>query len=391
MNKLDLFEDNRKCCGCEICAFSCRTGAISIIEDDEGFRYPFIDEDMCISCRQCISSCPVKNVNRIHSEWIESYSGWSNSEEVRVSSSSGGFAAEISHKIIQLNGVVYGVSYSSNFDDAIYLRCECLSELHKLKGSKYIQSRKGKVYQEIQNDLKNNRCVLFIGTPCDCAAVHIKFGKYENLYIISVICHGPTSHLVQKEFKNEIETINNSKLQSFNIRYKRNKQWKPYYINGTFVNGAQYLKPFSFSEYDNAFRHFKRPSCTSCVFKKDKFASDLVIGDYHSAKKNTSEYNFNGVSTILVTSNRGFELLKLVKDSFYIIDADLKRSTEQLALHSSYKLSPVRNQFAYLIKHKGLKAAANIPYIKFDNVMNSLRKFVLATGSKVKHKLLHIP
>ena len=34
--------------------------AISMIEDEEGFEYPQIDEKKCIKCYQCLKVCPFK-------------------------------------------------------------------------------------------------------------------------------------------------------------------------------------------------------------------------------------------------------------------------------------------------------------------------------------------
>ena len=33
-----------KCCGCTACANVCPRGAIKMIEDEEGFKYPYIDK-----------------------------------------------------------------------------------------------------------------------------------------------------------------------------------------------------------------------------------------------------------------------------------------------------------------------------------------------------------
>ena len=31
-----------------------------MVEDEEGFEYPFIDESKCIRCYQCLKVCPFK-------------------------------------------------------------------------------------------------------------------------------------------------------------------------------------------------------------------------------------------------------------------------------------------------------------------------------------------
>ena len=52
--------DKTKCCGCTACYAICPKEAISMVEDEEGFEYPEIDESKCIRCFQCIKVCPFK-------------------------------------------------------------------------------------------------------------------------------------------------------------------------------------------------------------------------------------------------------------------------------------------------------------------------------------------
>ena len=46
--------------GCTACYAICSQMAISMIEDEEGFEYPQIDEKKCIKCYQCLKVCPFK-------------------------------------------------------------------------------------------------------------------------------------------------------------------------------------------------------------------------------------------------------------------------------------------------------------------------------------------
>ncbi len=55
-----LFETKADCCGCTACYAICPKGAISMIEDEEGFEYPQIDHSKCISCYKCLRVCPFK-------------------------------------------------------------------------------------------------------------------------------------------------------------------------------------------------------------------------------------------------------------------------------------------------------------------------------------------
>lgn len=52
-------EDKTKCCGCHACYNICPKKAIEMIEDVKGFKYPNINEDVCVNCNLCEKVCPV--------------------------------------------------------------------------------------------------------------------------------------------------------------------------------------------------------------------------------------------------------------------------------------------------------------------------------------------
>lgn len=61
MNKIPvLFERKALCCGCSACFAICPMNAIQMVEDEEGFDYPVINEKKCIKCGKCVIVCPVK-------------------------------------------------------------------------------------------------------------------------------------------------------------------------------------------------------------------------------------------------------------------------------------------------------------------------------------------
>lgn len=57
-----LFKEKKECCGCTACYAICSQMAISMIEDEEGFEYPRIDETKCVKCYQCLRVCPFKEI-----------------------------------------------------------------------------------------------------------------------------------------------------------------------------------------------------------------------------------------------------------------------------------------------------------------------------------------
>lgn len=55
-----LFSRKEECCGCTACYAICPTGAINMVEDEEGFLYPEIATNKCICCYKCTSVCDFK-------------------------------------------------------------------------------------------------------------------------------------------------------------------------------------------------------------------------------------------------------------------------------------------------------------------------------------------
>ena len=56
-----LYKNKEECCGCTACFAICPRNAITMMEDEEGFEYPRIDENICIKCNKCLKVCPFKS------------------------------------------------------------------------------------------------------------------------------------------------------------------------------------------------------------------------------------------------------------------------------------------------------------------------------------------
>ena len=59
---LVLYKKKEECCGCTACYAICPKSAISMVEDEEGFEYPQVDQVKCIRCYVCFNVCPIKAV-----------------------------------------------------------------------------------------------------------------------------------------------------------------------------------------------------------------------------------------------------------------------------------------------------------------------------------------
>lgn len=58
-----LYERKQDCCGCSACYAICPKSAIKMVEDEEGFEYPSIEEK-CVRCGMCLKVCPIKEAKK---------------------------------------------------------------------------------------------------------------------------------------------------------------------------------------------------------------------------------------------------------------------------------------------------------------------------------------
>lgn len=71
---------------------------------------------------------------------------------------------------------------------------ETINGLAPFRGSKYVQSKIGDSFKQVEYFLKQGRMVLFSGVPCQIAALKLYLQKeYDNLLTVDVICHGVPS------------------------------------------------------------------------------------------------------------------------------------------------------------------------------------------------------
>lgn len=269
---------------------------------------------------------------------IAVYQGFLTDNDDLLKSSSGGAARAFIEILIKRGGVVFGVTYSEDFYSANYCFIENEEEINKIIGSKYIYSNKKlilnketvTVFEAVAYFLNQNREVLFIGLGCDISAV-IKYNEKYNidtskLYLIDLICQGPTFPVVEKLYISRLEKRYKSKTVGFSVRYKR-LGWFPPYIRVIFENGKEYTESFYGSDFGYAFGKYSRDCCYNCANKGSNHKSDITLGDYWGLEKGKEGYNKNGVSIIFINSQKGKALLSEIdQDRFKYKLADAKEA-----------------------------------------------------------------
>lgn len=57
--------DKVDCCGCNACGDICAQKAITFKNDEEGFGYPEINNELCTDCHLCEKICPILNIKEL--------------------------------------------------------------------------------------------------------------------------------------------------------------------------------------------------------------------------------------------------------------------------------------------------------------------------------------
>lgn len=339
-----------KCCGCSICSTICPTHSIKMEYNNEGFLYPVIDPEKCIECRLCIKKCPINSKPIPFEQTYKStaFACENKNDKILEKSSSGGFFYEISKLVLDKGGVVFGAAFM--FDQEVkHVKVETIDSLEMLMGSKYVQSVKENIWEDVKKELLTQRLVLFSGTPCEVGALMNFLGKsYENLLSIDFICMGVPSPLVYKKHLRELKSKYKSEIKFLTFRTKKYGAFT-HSLYVKFQNNRKYFRTQFAEPYVKGFhaRLFLRSSCHSCSFKQEHRVSDITMADFWGLNRTNIPLNREkGVSMIIVQSSKGKAFFNLIKSNFKCFSTDMETVKNfQLMYTKSCDPSPHRASF----------------------------------------------
>lgn len=341
-----LFENKNICTGCGCCEKLCPASAIKLREDEKGFLYPKIIEKYCVNCGICKRNCPNISKNSSKNDNLKIFAMKNKNSNIRLSSSSGGFFFEYAKIILDLGGVVFGASYNS-INEVIHICVNDLEDLNRLQGAKYVQSDLRNSYSDILDALKKDKYVLFSGTPCQVAGLisylTSKKVSLEKLFTCDLICHGVPSPKIFKDYLNSLEKSFNSSIKTINFRHKENDYTQN--IKITFENGKEYISNYFKNDYfyklflDNV---ILRESCFNCKYANLDRVSDITIGDFWGIEKSISNFDDkNGVSLVLINSEKGKIIFEKLKDNFEYVET----SEENCLQHNLVSPTPKADNY----------------------------------------------
>ena len=312
-----LFDEKKDCCACGACLNICPKQAITMVQDEYGFMYPQIDETKCIRCGLCKTVCSFQNKKETNVP-VDAYAAISKDQNILQTSSSGGIFAEIAKYVLSMNGIVFGAALQEDFS-VRHIKVDSLENLKLLQGSKYTQSNTFQTFKECLAALKENKLVLFSGTPCQIAGLKGFLRKdYDNLITVDIVCHGVPNNGMLQQYLHLQEEKYNCKISDFKFRDKNNG-WG---INGSaLMNGKKKTIWQSSSSYLYYFTkgEIYRDSCYSCKYTCKNRPGDITLGDFWGIEKQHSDWikrkdidSKKGISAVISNSEKGSKILKKI-------------------------------------------------------------------------------
>lgn len=389
----NICEEN-KCTGCGACKNICPKAAIKLIENRRlGHFIPQINQNLCIECRLCEKTCPA-NGEMIFNIPIKTLAAWNTNESERITSSSGGIASGLYLHFLKKGYKVVGARY----DTSLHLEMKLTDNLtvaKEFKGSKYQQCDAGNVYTEVKDSIVKGNSVLFIGTPCQCAAVVRVVGERlrKNLYVIDFICHGVPSEKIFHEYLGYVERKSNHQIDSVSFR-------NDYGVALTLIgNGKKYWERRLHEDpYLEAFISgmLHRESCYQCTYARTERVSDLTIGDFWGLGKTIPfDYPNKKVSVILVNNDKGNEMLRDAEGKLFLVERTLDEAvTGNAQLRKPSVIHSEKDKFEKVYIEKGLYSAlaetilqsVNKQY-RINSTKRAVKSFCAKLGFKKMYKL----
>ena len=380
IEQINLVEQKRDCCGCTACYSICPRNAISMKADEEGFLYPEIDHNACIRCNACVNVCPLHKTIE-HNTAKQIYAVKHKDDQVRLHSSSGGAFTLFSDFILKSGGVIYGAVFDEAFK-VVHTRADDKQKRDKMRGSKYVQSFLSDTFKKVEYDLKQNKQVLFTGTPCQVGGLKSYLRKdYDNLFTVDIICHGVMSPLIFDETILCLKKIYGD-FDSLSFRDKT-IAWRGSHIsinkNGKKISETRQLNSLKRLYYGH---YATRPSCHDCKFTNVDRVSDITIGDFWGIENENAKFEDRlGISFVMVNSSKGERLLDNCKNDCHIITEKIE-NCKQPQLYTSSKPSSQREQFWADFNSKGYKyvyskyAHATFVSSSIDKIKNIVKKTI---------------
>lgn len=326
------------CAGCMACLEVCSKAAIIVKDNLKGYN-AVIDENLCINCGACHKVCPNNQVPELLKSvcW---YQGWS--IDMRDYSSSGGVAAGLIAEFIKQGGIVCSCAFRDGKFGFYFAPNEIQPK--EYIGSKYVKSSPEGIYRKVQQFLDRGKKVLFLGLPCQVAAIKSFIGKkyQDSLYTVDLICHGSPSPELLNLFLNDYG-LSLTELEKINFRNKSEfklqpnvRQIEPIGVQDAYT--FAFLKGLDYTE-----------NCYHCQYARKERVSDITLGDSWGSDLDEEEKQ-KGISLILCQTEKGKKLVNSANLQLCVVDYE-KAVKNNLQLRHPSMAPAEREKFFEMIKN----------------------------------------
>lgn len=353
-------KNESECFGCGACIAICPPNAITKRKTALGSWVPEINTDQCVDCGLCKKVCKgsvqQNNFNK------KAYIAYNKNQDMRKKSASGGAFSALATYVLDCGGSVFGAEmYFENGKAVVeHNKITQIKELHRLLGSKYVQSDTIKAYEQVRKELQSGNLVLFSGCSCQIVGLKNYLCRVDttNLYTIDLICHGVPSidllnsyiMFLEKKHNGVIKSLSFRTKESGKITYKITAQIDEKFAGGVtlqtifrvdiVIEGKGKIMreikiPINKSGYYVAFmsQQSYRSSCYQCPYASLDKPADITVGDYFEVKKDypnlfvgdNAMMDNGGVSCVITHTAKGQELLDKAVEYLYLKEVSVQK------------------------------------------------------------------
>lgn len=332
-----------------------------MVADKEGFPHPEINQKLCIDCGACVKVCPALNEPKRRNSAFESrfFAAYHKDEAIRMASSSGGVFSAFASWMLKKGGCVCAAAYDENFRGVHHVIIHKEEEIAQLRTSKYTQSRMEDCFVQIRTLLQKGKDILFVGTPCQTAGLHLFLKKaYPGLLTMDILCHGVPSPSVFRDYMDVLEQEQGDRIIHYNFR---DKKWSWFHFNtkAVFSSGRIYRGTWEEDVFMRGFLrdYFLRKSCYSCRYSTYERHSDLTVSDFwgYSEKDGGFRNEDKGISMCMCNTLTGYEAFQNIENQIIWCARPRKMSLINGAFSKKAATLEEREQFLSDYRKKGFK------------------------------------
>jgi coenzyme F420 hydrogenase subunit beta len=327
------------CTGCGACFFYCPKETVSLVNVESlGIRPKFI-VDYHEAFVHALSFCPGHSIvsprllqekgdTDTHEEMIgpslSIWEGYACDEEIRFHGSSGGILTALALYCIEKEEMGFvlhtGMDTSHQIQNKTVIN-RTKEGLIESAGSRYTTSSPCDTLEEIE---KSNRPCVFIGKPCDVAAVNMLRDQRPQLdrnlgLVLTMFCAGTPSTRGTKEL---LQGLYGNNKEIKDLRY-RGEGW-PGEFKVRYRDGQE--RTLSYKQSWGKLQKYRPFRCHLCPDALGELA-DISSGDaWHRYGNNSNK----GLSLIIARTEKGQAILSKARDSVYvhIVPSDAEKVVE---------------------------------------------------------------